>query len=67
MVLYRAVYTTSVLGTAPLKFGMGAKTLGRHVLFTRPFLQIKFCLVGTPNNAKSHLYFLITTVCFVTG
>ena len=63
-VYFRPVYTTSVLGTAPLKMGTVPKLPLRYLLvYTTTFCRHTF-MIGTVPIGKRHLYFPFTTVYF---
>ena len=61
----RPVYTTSVLGTAPLKMGTVPKL---PLLYLLVYTATTFCkhtfMISTVPIGKRHLYFLFTTVYF---
>jgi hypothetical protein len=62
--IIRPVYTTSVLGTAPLKMGTVPKLPLRYLLvYTTTFCRHTL-MIGTVPIGKRHLYFPFTTVYF---
>jgi hypothetical protein len=64
LIYIRPVYTTSVLGTAPLKMGTVPKLPLRYLLvYTTIFCRHTF-MIGTVPIGKRHLYFPFTTVYF---
>ena len=70
-VLYKMpTYTTSVLGTAPLKMSTRAKTpISLFTCLHDNFLQVHFYnkhRAHTVPNRKRHLYLLFTTVFFLS-
>ena len=63
----RPVYTTSGLGTAPQKMGTVPKLLRRYLLVYTTNSNRHDFIVSTVPIGKRHLYFLLTTVQFVSG
>ena len=63
----RPVYTTSGLGTAPQKMGTVPKLLLRYLLVYTTNSNRHDFIVSTVPIGKRHLYFLLTTVQFVSG
>ena len=67
---YKPIYTTSVLGTAPLKMSTRAKTpISLFTCLHYNFLQVHFYnkhRAHTVPNRKRHLYLLFTTVFFLS-